>query len=104
MSTQAIAEAAAAMLDGSTSYLLGAREIMGLAFKAGLDRDPDIGPFIGADSESDALPIDPDQRKLWHPEALAQLEPAIAAKEQWAASLLRPYCVRLVERFGSNSN
>jgi hypothetical protein len=100
----AIADTAAAMLDGSISYLLGARRIMDLGFKADLDRDPDFLPFIGVYSESDALPLDPEFRKRWQPEALLRLEPAIEAKERWAREFLRPYCVRLNERFGSSSN
>lgn len=100
---QKLAETAAAILDGSCSYIEGAREIVALRSPAMLDQfDPDILPFVGVYSETDALPVG-KVRELWAPEALKKLEPEFEQKEQWARSFCEEHCVRLIERFARQS-
>jgi hypothetical protein len=95
-----IAQAARAMLDGSLSFIEGARRILQLRLEARLpDFDPDIAPFSGIDSETDALPI--GNRNIWSAEALARLQPEIERKERWAADFGAPHCLKLIDRFGA---
>jgi hypothetical protein len=93
-----IAETASHMLPGAVSYIRGARRIAGLRFDAALETDPDILPFVGVDSETDALPIETDVRKLWSPEALEKLQLKIDSAESWARSILEPHCRSLFAR------
>src|SRR5262245_793466 len=95
---RAIGMTAGALLAGALSYIEGARKIVSLRFSAGLERDPDILPFVGIDSETDALPMG-DFRYPWDPEALRELQPKIDRAEQSARELCREYCERLVKRF-----
>jgi hypothetical protein len=99
-----IAQICSAMLEGSTSYIVGARQIVRLRFDARLEHDPDILPFVGADSETDALPLSEDIKRLWSPNALEKLQPEIDRAEQWARNFLEPRCQALVTRFGSESS
>jgi hypothetical protein len=96
---QKIAETASHMLSGAVSYIEGARRVSTLRFDAGLESDPDVRTFVGVYSETDALPIDSEIRKLWSPVALEKLQPEIDAAEEWAKRILETRCKRLVERF-----
>src|SRR5882672_5877335 len=99
---RAIGMTTRALLTGALSYIEGARKIANLRFPADLERDSDIMPFVGIDSETDALPMG-DFRHLWDPEALRKLQPEIDKAEQWARELGRQYCERLVKRFEGTS-
>jgi hypothetical protein len=95
---QQIIETAQCMLDGTLSFIEGARLINQLRWKAGLpDFDPDILPFVGIESETDALPIG-DVRKLWAPDALEKLQPKIEQAEKWAHHFGYPSCQKLIDR------
>jgi len=99
-----IAEAAHGMLCGTLSFIEGARLICELRWIAKLDDfDPDILPFVGIYSETDALPIG-DVRQHWAPEALAKLQPEIDRLEKWAQDFARVSCCRLIDRFGASAN
>ena len=96
-----ILEAAQDMLSGRLSYIEGARKICSARFEWGLDEwDSDLLPFVGIDSETDALPFG-EQRSHWQTSALKALEPEMVQKEAWARSVGEPYCRSLVERFRS---
>jgi hypothetical protein len=94
-----IAETASGMLAGNVSYIVGARLMVALSFEAGLERDFDILPFVGADSETDALPVEEKIKHLWSSEALEKLRPEIDRAETWARKFLEPHCRSLVARF-----
>jgi hypothetical protein len=97
---QKIAETARDMLSGAMSFIEGARLINRLRWAAELaEFDPDILPFIGIDSETDALPLG-EVRKHWAPEALAKLQPEIERLEKWARDFGRLNCQNLIDRFG----
>jgi len=93
-----IVEIAINMLAGSTSFIAGARRISMMCFEAGLGDDPDLNPFVGIDSETDALPIDPEIRSLWSPTALDRLQPEIDRAEKWAQQVLSLHCERLIAK------
>jgi hypothetical protein len=97
-----IVETATEMLAGSISFIAGARRITAIGFRAGLDNDGDMIAFVGADSETDTLPIDPEIRKLWSPIALEQLQPEIDKAEAWAAEFLTPHCEQLIAKLTSD--
>ncbi|MGA7712223.1 MAG: hypothetical protein WCA81_10000 [Rhizomicrobium sp.] len=98
-SRQKIVKIASEMLAGSLSFIKGARQIAQLSFEAELSNDLDIRLFVGIDSETDALPLDPEIRKLWIPSALEKLQPEIDKAEAWARQVGTPRCERLIERF-----
>jgi len=87
-------------LSGALSYIEGARKIARLRFCADLEWDPDIVPFVGIDSETDALPM---RDSLWDPEALKDLQPKIDRAERWAREFGKEHCEQLVKRFGGMS-
>lgn len=94
-----MAETAQAMLNGTLSFIEGARQIASLREQAKLNRfDPDIIPFVAIDSETDALPFGPI-RRLWAPDALAKLQPEIDAAETWAKDNGAEHCQTLIGRF-----
>jgi hypothetical protein len=96
-----IFEAAQHMLSGRLSYIEGARKICSARFEWGLDEwDPDLTPFVGIDSETDALPFG-EQRSHWQTSALKALEPEMTQKEAWARRIGEPRCRSLVQRFSS---
>jgi hypothetical protein len=87
------------MLAGKLSYIEGARRVRDAQTAAKLDwRDPDLLPFSGIVSETDALPTG-ETRALWQPAALAALQPEIDRKEVWAREFGEPHCRSPVERF-----
>src|SRR5690348_2421711 len=92
-----IGRLAKAMLARSLSFIEGSREINRLRFDADLEWDPDIIPFVGIDSETDALPFG-EVRKLWNQNALADLKPEIDKAEQWAQSFGAAHCENLERR------
>jgi hypothetical protein len=97
-----IVDAAGRMLAGSLSYVEGARLVVRLHWDAEIDQfDPDILPFVGIDSETDALPLG-TFRMGWSPEALGKLQPEIDRAEEWAPKYARAHCEALVRRFGSS--
>jgi hypothetical protein len=86
------------VLSGAVSYIEGARKIASLGFLAGLDTDPDVLPFVGIDSETDALPLG-QARKHWHERALTNLQPDIEKAEAWAREFGHSPAARLAIRF-----
>ena len=98
---QEIAQTVEAILSGGLSPILGARRVNAIASKLGLScrADEDLVAFVGVDSETDALPVDPEIRKLWSPAALAKLDEEIKNAEKWAMSVLAPHCEKLISRF-----
>lgn len=86
------------MRDNKMSFLEGARQICSVACSLGLEKDPDISPFILVDSETDALPLG-EQRKGWLPEALAKLAPELQQAEAWARSVGSKACESIISRF-----
>jgi hypothetical protein len=77
----------------------GARRIVAAATAARLDeRDTDLRPFIGIDSETDALPVG-EMRKHWQPVALVALQSEINEKEAWAREFGEIHCRSLIDRF-----
>jgi hypothetical protein len=87
------------MLTGKLSYIEGARKIVATGKTARLDEwDPDLVPFVGIASETDALPFG-EMREHWQVAALDALQPEIDEKEAWARSFGEFHCRCLVERF-----
>lgn len=75
---------ASAVLDGSMSPILGARELMGLLPRAGApDGDPDLVAVAAIVSETDVLPVG-DVQHEWAPEALLRMDVEIKKGEAWA--------------------
>jgi hypothetical protein len=94
-----IFEAAQAMLAGTLSYIEGAREIVAHLRTAKLDeRDADFLPFVGIDSETEALPFG-EMKSHWNAAALEALQPEIDRSEAWAKGFGEPFCRNLVKRF-----
>ena len=95
---QAIRATMERMLNGSLSYLEGSRIVARTRFDADLEWDPDILPFVGAASETEALPIG-DERKFWSAAALEGLQPKIIEAEGWEKGLLETHCRNFIRRF-----
>jgi hypothetical protein len=95
-----IGRTAQAMLSGAIDYLEGARRIASLRFSADLDIDSDVTPFIGIDSETEALPLGP-VREYWHCSALEKLQPEIERAEAWARKFGHSAAERLAIRFSN---
>lgn len=98
---RAMLDAALSMLAGRLSYIEGARKIIAAKWLARLDEwDPDLLPFEGINSETDALPFG-EMRDHWQAAALEALQPEIDRLEVWARQHGEPYCRNLVARFSS---
>jgi hypothetical protein len=96
---RAMLDAALAMLAGNLSYIEGARRLIAAKRLARLDEwDPDLLPFEGINSETDALPFG-EMRNHWQAAALAALQPEIDRMEGWARQHGEPHCRNLVARF-----
>jgi hypothetical protein len=94
--------AAQSMLAGQLSYIEGARAIIAASFASKLDEhDPDLLPFVGIISETDALPIGAADRANWQTSALQALQPEIDRKEAWARQFGEAHCRNLAERFSN---
>jgi len=99
---RSILKTAQDMLAGKLSYIEGARKIVAARRTARLDEwDVDVLPFVGIDSETDALPFG-EMTKHWQAAALDALQPEIDQKEAWARGVGEPHCRSLVERFSKN--
>ncbi|WP_063682073.1 hypothetical protein [Bradyrhizobium neotropicale] len=92
-----ILETAKRVLSGKASAIEGARIIAGCRFKAKLEDDADILPFVGIDSETDALPLGHD-RIHWQAQARADLRPKIDEAQAWARDLATSPCQNLIAR------
>jgi hypothetical protein len=91
---------ARSIIDGSISVLPGCRKILGSLRRLGVDREKPFVIFVGIDSESDHLPLDPEERKHWSPEALIREDKEIERYTKWAEKLALPACRAVIERFG----
>lgn len=97
---QQIVATAQAMLDGETTYLLGARKLAGLQHGAEVkDDDADFVMFVVIASDSDDFPLG-SVRDRWDKQALAQLQPEIDRAEAWAREHTQSVCAKLIARFG----
>ncbi len=95
-------KAAQDMLAGKLSYIEGAQIIVATGMTARLDeRDPDLLPFVGIVSETDALPFG-EMRKHWQAAALSALQPEVDQKEAWARGFGESHCRNLVERLSND--
>jgi hypothetical protein len=92
-----ILETARKVLADAISPIEGARIIAANRFPARLENDPDILPFAGIDSETDALPLGSDG-KHWQAQALADLQPRIEEAQRWAHEFGSTYCWNLLAR------
>ncbi len=90
---------ARSMLEGSFSFLEGARTLSALRFEAAVrEDDSDFMTFVAIDSETDDLPLG-DVCKYWSKEALDKLDPEIKEAEEWAKNFGFKACESLVRRF-----
>jgi hypothetical protein len=95
-----ILECSRAMLSGELSYIEGSRKIVSSWRSAKLDEwDSDFLPFVGIESETDALPLG-KMRSYWNAAALEALQPEIDRLEVWAKNFGEPFCRNLIKRFG----
>jgi hypothetical protein len=98
---RAIFDAAQGMLAGNLSYIEGARKIVGAIEPSKLGwSEPDLMPFIGIDSETEALPFG-EMRAHWQATALEALQPEIAKMEAWVRRFGEPHCRNLIEQFSN---
>ncbi|MGJ4928802.1 hypothetical protein ACQR1I_06140 [Bradyrhizobium sp. HKCCYLS2038] len=94
---QTIIETARQILSNALSPIEGARIIVAHRMSARLETDRDILPFVGIDSETEALPLGRD-RIHWRAESLRDLEPSIASAEAWARGVATRPCESLLQR------
>lgn len=92
-----IIEAAKWVLSGRTSAIEGARIIARCRFTARLEEDPDVLPFVGIASETEALPLGTD-RIHGQARALTDLQPKIDEAEAWASDFAQSHCKNLLTR------
>lgn len=86
---QIIIEAAKGILSGSVSPVEGARTIARHSFKARLEDDSDILPFVGVASETESLPLG-YERAHWQARALADLQGKIDESQAWRSQSRAP--------------
>ncbi|QDF39072.1 hypothetical protein [Bradyrhizobium symbiodeficiens] len=96
---QIIIGTAKGILSGSVSPVEGARAIARSSFKARLEDDPDILPFVGIASETESLPLG-RERAHWQAQALADLQGKIDKSQAWALTVASTHCQSLVTRSG----
>jgi hypothetical protein len=75
---------ARSILDGSIPLLLGCRRILEPLHRLGVARDEAFIAFVGVNSETDHLPLDPQERELWNKEMLLAKDLEIARLTSWA--------------------
>jgi hypothetical protein len=95
-----IVETAKGVFSGIVSPIEGARTIAGRRFKACLEDDPDILPFVGIASETEALPLG-GERAHWQAHALADLQDQIDKAQAWALTVATAHCQSLLSRSAS---
>jgi hypothetical protein len=95
-----IVQAAKDILSGIVSPVEGARSIAECRFKARLEDDPDILPFVGIASETEALPLG-RERAHWQADALADLQDQIDKAQAWALTVATAHCQSLLMRSAS---
>ncbi|HEY1923472.1 MAG TPA: hypothetical protein VGG44_12040 [Tepidisphaeraceae bacterium] len=101
---QAIA-LANAILDGSVPLILGCRRMLGPLRRLGVEMDVEFRLFVGVDSETDHLPVDPEERKLWNPKSLIEKDAEIEKYTAWARKLeFRAACEAVIRRFGKDGS
>jgi hypothetical protein len=94
-----IVQTAQAMLDGRTSFIVGARRLLALRDESGPASDAsDFEAFVIIDSETDELPLGAVQSR-WNADSLARLRPDIEEAEQWARETGTSACLLLIEKF-----
>jgi hypothetical protein len=94
---QIIIETAKGILSGSVPPVEGARAIARHRFKARLEDDPDILPFVGIASETESLPLG-GERVHWQAHALADFQGKIDESQAWALAVASTHCQSLVAR------
>src|SRR3954467_262651 len=67
------------ILDGSTSVYVGCRQLSGILNRLGLDREKPFVTIVGVESETDHLPILPQDRQRWNKESLIKKDAELAA-------------------------
>jgi hypothetical protein len=97
---QAAVRIASEILDGSTPVLLGCRRICGPVHRLGIDHEKPFVTFIGVESETDHLPVDPEERKLWNVQVLIEKDKEIASATEWAKEMIFAASRAVVQRFG----
>ncbi len=97
---QAAVRIASGILDGSMPVLLGCRRICGPIHRLGLGREEPFVTFIAVESETDHLPIEPEERKLWNAQVLIEKDRAIEHATEWAEKMVRDASQAVVRRFG----
>ena len=97
---QAAVRVAREILDGSTPLLWGCRRICGPIQCLGLARMEPFATFIAVESETDHLPINPDERKLWNPQVLVKKEEEIAGFTEWARESVLAASRAVIRKFG----
>ena len=89
-------EVAEAVLDGRTTVLEAARELVSIAHTDAIANEEDRILIIAIESETDDLPIG-EVRKLWAPYVLEAKDAEIArCEELWKAQFIEA-CKRIVE-------
>ena len=89
---------AQSILSGELGVIAGARQLSGLGYQVGADRDPDFTLFTGVDSESDDLPIG-EVRKHWNPEALRAKDAELADYEARVRERVFEACRSLIQKY-----
>jgi hypothetical protein len=89
-------EVTEAVMDGRTTVLEAARELVSIAHTDAIANEEDRILIIAIESETDDLPIG-EVRKLWAPYALEAKDAEIArCEELWKAQFIEA-CKRIVE-------
>jgi hypothetical protein len=88
------------IIEGSTPNFLGCKYLGAVLTRLGVGREEPFVTVIGVKSELDESPIHPEERELWHPQALAREDAKLAA---WLPNI-RPAvleaCRAVLTRFG----
>ncbi len=88
------------IINGTIPILVGCQLICGPIHRLGIDREEPFLTLIGVESETDHLPIDPEERKLWDLQALVEKEKEIADVTEWARNRVLAACLAVIRRSG----
>jgi hypothetical protein len=91
---KALLAGAKAFLAGQAGVIETARALLGLR-NVRPELNDSVMTFVGIDSETDTFPLD-EVRKLWAPDALARLDPKIAADTEHYREYIRKACEQIV--------
>jgi len=96
-----VASIAARVLDGTVGITEGARRIVTLGQRLGIDKDADFTTFVGIDSETDQFPLGP-ARSHWAADSLTRYDAERQKIEDFYQRYAEQACRSLIQKYEQN--